>query len=106
YSFSPATQTDRFFVYGTNGFTDNEFHSVDPFANSFQAGMGYLIRMPHQIQGANASAYASGNYNFSFEGVFTGVPNNGTVTVPLSNSSGRYTLVGNPYPSPINVHAF
>lgn len=106
YSFSPATQHTRFYVYGTNGFTDNEFHSVDPFSNSFQPGIGYLIRMPQQIEGENASAYASGSYNFSFEGVFTGVPNNGPVSVPLSNSSGRYTLVGNPYPSPINIHAF
>src|SRR5690606_30219059 len=45
-------------------------------------------------------------HSFSFEGIFRGVPNNGTITTPLNTSGNRFSLVGNPYPSPINVHAF
>ena len=35
-----------------------------------------------------------------------GVPNNGTITVPMETALNGYNLVGNPYPSPINVHDF
>jgi len=36
---------------------------------------------------------------------FTGVPNNGTQTFALSNGGNRYNLVGNPYPSDLNLDA-
>jgi hypothetical protein len=104
--FSPATMSNRFYNYGVTASQGDAYVSVDPFANSFQAGKGYLIRMPNEIEGTNAAAYTAGTYSFSFEGVFTGVPNNGIVEVPLANTSNRFNFVGNPYPSPINIQDF
>jgi hypothetical protein len=39
------------------------------------------------------------------EAVFTGVPNNGLVTVPIG-ASGTSNLVGNPYPSALDANLF
>jgi hypothetical protein len=41
-------------------------------------------------------------------GSFTGVPNNGTKTIALTNVSAtqQYNAVGNPYPSPISIAQF
>jgi hypothetical protein len=40
--------------------------------------------------------------------VFTGVPNNGIITITTANdgSGKRFNLVGNPYPSPVNIAQF
>ena len=54
-------------------------------------GKGYSIKTPN----------VSSNHVVTF----TGVPNNGTQTVALSNGGNRYNLVGNPYPSDLNLDA-
>jgi trimeric autotransporter adhesin len=49
---------------------------------------------------------ASASTPTAFAGVFTGVPNNGTIPVALVDGAAtglRYNLVGNPYPSPISI---
>jgi len=105
-SFSPATMANRFYTYST---ATNTYQSVASIATTtFQAGKGYLIRMPNQIEGPLATAYNTGMYRFAFEGVFTGKPTNGDVTVPLSfvDKDHAYNSVGNPYPSPISITDF
>lgn len=106
--FSPATVADRFFDYYYALNTANNqmlegYWPVNPATTSFQPGHSYLIRMPNNNA---APGYNAGTSTLVFAGPFTGVPNNGTIQRPLSTLNFRYTPVGNPYPSPINVRAF
>ncbi len=89
-AFSPLTLSNRFYTY--NPISD-VYSAIAP-SNNFNSAQGYLIRMPN-----NASATVP----TMFQGVFTGVPNNGNYPVTMSNT---YNLVGNPYPSPISMSAF
>jgi predicted outer membrane repeat protein len=93
-AFSPETMIDRFYNYST---TVNLYVAVpSPATTDFAVGSGYLIRMPNTASPSNPTAYP---------GVFTGVPNNGTIPVTLANGGAgmRFNLVGNPYPSPISM---
>lgn len=64
-------------------------------------GKGYIIRAPQSYSVNPASKSI-------FEGIFVGIPNNGTITYPVSgdNTGQRYNLLGNPYPSAINALSF
>jgi hypothetical protein len=89
-AFSPMTLASRFYTYNP---VSDVYAPVDP-SNNFNAAQGYLIRMPNT---------ASTSVREVYPGVFTGVPHNGDYPVTMSNT---YNLVGNPYPSPINMSAF
>ncbi|WP_294818892.1 T9SS sorting signal type C domain-containing protein [uncultured Flavobacterium sp.] len=97
--FSPATMSNRFYTYTT---ATDLFSAIAPTV-PFELGKGYHIRMPNENP---ASGYNSGASPIYFKGIFKGVPNNGDVNIPLSHEGTGFSLVGNPYPSPINVHAF
>ena len=90
--FSPNTFRDpnRFYTY--NG--GNAFAAIAT-TSTFEAGKGYLIRMPNDASTSPES----------FEGVFIGTLNNGTVTVSGLDFD-KYYSVGNPYPSTISANAF
>lgn len=115
FSFSPNTLPNRFYIYNT---ATNQYNTVPGLgpasATTFDAGKGYLIRMPNAgmiddiLTGTTDSAngYNACTTVMTFNGKFTGVPNNGTITVPLNTASTGYNFVGNPYPSPINIPAF
>ncbi|MEI7509240.1 MAG: hypothetical protein WCJ62_07215, partial [Flavobacterium sp.] len=78
-------------------------------------GQGYIVRGPSSFGNTTASTFTS---------TFIGVPNNGTITVPVSrgsytglpyngtngteinNLSDNFNLVGNPYPSSIRASQF
>src|SRR5690606_18670097 len=64
----------------------------------FQTGKGYLIRTPN-----NHPTFA-----WIWNGQFRGVPHNGDYTVTMADhgEGKRFNLVGNPYPSPIDIDAF
>ncbi|MFL9845926.1 PKD domain-containing protein [Flavobacterium rhizosphaerae] len=105
-SFSPLTLSTRFYTYGT---ATETYEYVDPLANTFQPGVGYLIRMPNRLESTsnpNFFNYNAIQYAYAFEGHFTGVPNNGDVSVSVSTANLRFNGIGNPYPSPINVEDF
>ncbi|WP_188618677.1 beta strand repeat-containing protein, partial [Cloacibacterium rupense] len=70
-TFSPGTHPSRYYTYNesTDGFT-----YIDPYSNSFSAGIGYAIRA-YNTYDANTKS--------PFLGSFYGVPNNGTVSVNL-----------------------
>ena len=105
-SFSPATSSNRFYEYNyttdSNG-TVSEMYSNVNAATNFETAKSYLIRMPNAD---NATGYNSGTTAVIFEGAFTGVANNGTITKTLATQGNRYTAVGNPYASAINVQDF
>lgn len=92
-AFSPATLSNRFNVYNpvTNAF--------EPLANPeltfFNSGVGYLIRVPNTHPVTTPTTWL---------GAFTGVPNNGTFTIPVTTNT--YNAIGNPYPSPIDADQF
>ena len=97
---SPETLDERFYNYNE---TTNLYNAVTtpnlPSATEFEKGTGYLIRMPNTADPLSPIAYP---------GVFTGVPNNGTVTkaVTYLDVTHGYNMIGNPYPSTIDANAF
>lgn len=95
--FSPQTLSNRFYIYNT---IDDVYSAIaDPSTTYFQPGKGYLIRVPNNFPENAPTKYT---------GVFEGVPNNGTIRIPLQYATvtNSYNMVGNPYPSPINIHDF
>lgn len=94
-AFSPLTVATRFYVYNS---ATNVYSAVTPSATSFQLGKGYLIRMPDNHPTTPTK----------WDGVFTGVPNNGLVNFSAYNGGAgfRYNGVGNPYPSPVDMSSF
>lgn len=96
-AFSPLTLANRFYNYDSN----TNFYTVvpSPATTSFEAAKGVLIRVANTHSATQPQSWA---------GTFTGVPNSGTYSIPLANfgPGKRFTLVGNPYPSPIDPEAF
>jgi hypothetical protein len=106
--FSPLTSqspTSRFYIYDNTQGATGLYSSVSP-TTPFATGTGYLIRMPNEDPAilGTSSDYYLGTSTLTYNGVFTGVPNNGDVT--LNVTSGTYNAVGNPYPSTINADLF
>lgn len=107
-AFSPNTVADRFYEYkydfntNTNQNFEGYYH-VDAATTNFVPAKSFLIRMPNND---SAAGYNTGTGQLVFPGNFTGVPNNGAYQRALSVQGDRYTAIGNPYPSPINVQAF
>jgi uncharacterized repeat protein (TIGR02543 family) len=106
-NFSPNTAPGRFYEYkfdvdSATGGSREAYFVVDP-STVFAPAKSYLVRMP------NASAvegYNTGDTAIPFNANFIGTPNNGTINIALSTLGNRYTAVGNPYASPINVSDF
>lgn len=86
-AFSPQTLSNRFYTYNSS---TNLYNTVDPNITDFTTGYGYLIRMPNNHPTTPTP----------WSGEFTGVPNNGEITIPVPTYS--YIAIGNPYPSPID----
>jgi len=105
-AFSPNTLSPRFYVYDETSTTGNTttnngtyvtvLNASNESTYNFISGKGYLIRTP------NNHPTTPTVYN----GVFSGVPNNGNYSFTLSNALNGYNLVGNPYPSSIDLNAF
>jgi hypothetical protein len=107
-NFSPLTSQspNRFYIYDKSLGTAGLFASIAP-TNTFSKGIGYLIRMPNENPAilGTSSAYYLGNSAIIYTGIFTGIPNNGTITLNSLTPSTFYA-VGNPYPSTISADAF
>ena len=96
-AFSPQTLTNRFYTYNS---ATNLYNTVDPSTTNFAQGKGYLIRMPNNHPVSTPTIWS---------GTFEGAPNNGNISVSLTTSvdeEKRFNIVGNPYPSPINMASF
>lgn len=94
--FSPLTLPNRFYTYNT---VTNIYNTVVAASTTFAAAKGYLIRTPDNHPSTVATIY---------NGMFTGTPNNGTVSIALAydGAAKAYNAIGNPYPSPISVKEF
>jgi len=86
--------------------TNSLFYSFSPSINNWvwqasttnmSAGVGYLGRAPSGL-----------NYTTPqiVETSFSGVPNNGLITTPIIKGTSIYNLIGNPYPSAIDIDLF
>jgi hypothetical protein len=103
---SPVTRTPAFTLYnlspGTLGDKYYKFSPVNGWviiyngAAEMEKGVGYIIRAPQYFD-----ITAPAVYNASF----IGVPNNGTITIPLV-AAEKSNLLGNPYPSAIYADDF
>ncbi len=100
FGFSPVTVANRFYTYTSATNLYSSIPDLGPESETaFAKGHGYLIRV-------------SNNHPETpevWEGEFEGLPNSGTVSVPMYTSNDpafRYTLVGNPYPSAISIEKF
>lgn len=102
-NFSPATLTNRFYIYnpvlGNNGNYEAIYPAQNESTYNFAQAKGYLIRVPDNHVSYVNSSIPGVVYN----GVFVGVPYNGTFSFPLSNVNNGFNLVGNPYPSAISI---
>lgn len=95
---SPVASQNLSTIYGT-GITPQfitEYNTAtDNFVNAASAisafGKGYSIKTPAGSIGTIT---------------FTGVPNNGSQTYTLATTGNRFNLVGNPYPSNLNLDTF
>jgi hypothetical protein len=95
--FSPLTVNTRFYRYNE---ATNLYNAVDALNTTFGAGntgKGYLIRMPDNHPSA-ATVWTSGK--------FIGTPANGTIAVPVSTTASGFNLIGNPYPSQLDINQF
>jgi hypothetical protein len=110
FNFSQLTSASspiRFYTYDP---TNNVYVTINPLTNSFAKGAGYLIRMPN-VNPADQSLttpYYLGTPTtglLTYNGVFTGTLNNGTITLN-SLTPSKYYSVGNPYPSTISADLF
>jgi hypothetical protein len=89
---------NRFYTYNP---TSNLYANVAP-TSTFDTGKGYLIRMPKSDATTN---YNEGTAPLTYNGEFTGIPNNGTLTLS-GLTADKFYSVGNPYPSTISANAF
>lgn len=97
FNFSPNTLTNRFYVYDTAA---NKYVTTNLSSNTiFIPGKGYSVRAPNNW---SSQLPATLKYN----GIFTGVPNNGTISTAVVADGMGFNLVGNPYPSPIDAATF
>ncbi|WP_297333239.1 T9SS sorting signal type C domain-containing protein [Flavobacterium sp.] len=97
--FSPMTVPTRFYSYSENL---DIYTGLNPAVTDFEPGYGYLIRMPNN----HPPFVSSETPGVQWAGNFTGTLNNGEITVPVANTANGFNMVGNPYPSPINIHDF
>lgn len=99
-TFSPLTSQSPSRFYNYDSATNLYSAIASPTTTNFTAGAGCLIRMPNTAATAPTTE--------TFNGQFTGVPNNGDIPFTLVDGGAglRYNLVGNPYPSPITMSVF
>src|SRR5690606_29882183 len=96
-AFSPQTLWYRIYTYTPAADPANDQWSQvfdtssDPDQN-FEQGIGYLFRAPNDFV----------TTPYTYNGEFTGVPNNGEVTVNFT-TTGKFQGLGNPYPSSIST---
>ena len=90
---SPLTLSDKYFTF-------------DPSINNWvglnsntlmNPGKGYVIRAPNNYSTTVPTV---------FNGLFYGIPNNGTISTPIVVGAGDVNLIGNPYPSALNINLF
>ncbi|MFN7014987.1 MAG: hypothetical protein ACK4ON_12035, partial [Bacteroidia bacterium] len=85
---------------------DSYFYSFNPSINNYvyqtagttmALGVGYLSRAPENL------VY---NPTQILQSTFVGTPNNGIISTPIVKSTATNNMIGNPYPSAIDIDLF
>jgi hypothetical protein len=90
---SPLTQYDKYYSFSP---AINNWIS-ETSTNLMIAGKGYIIRAPNTHDAVTPSI---------FNGQFFGTPNNGVISTPIVIGAADVNLIGNPYPSALNIDTF
>ena len=103
---SPDTLWDKYWKWQPS-INDGHGNWIQiPTSTIMNPTMGYIVRAPQTYS-------TSPTVKEVYTAVFEGIPNNGSISVPVTkgNMSGitdndKWNLIGNPYPSAISVSAF
>ena len=91
---SPLTLSDKYFYFDPS----NIYGWIAAPGNTLMnPGKGYIIRAPQNFDPVATTV---------FNGQFFGIPNNGVISTPILVSTYDINLIGNPYPSALNINAF
>jgi hypothetical protein len=93
---SPLTLSDKYYSFSP---TINNWVSIAGGAQMMTPSKGYIVRAP---QGWSLTNPTSGVYNATF----VGTANNGIIPIALTKSASSMNLIGNPYPSAIDIDQF
>ena len=95
---SPLSPANLFLQF--NAPTNSWQYISSPSTMIMVAGKGYICRAPSWYPvgfPGTAQAYTAS---------FIGVPNTGTITIPITGGASQFNLLGNPYPSALSADAF
>ncbi|MGK4569303.1 T9SS sorting signal type C domain-containing protein [Flavobacterium sp. 3HN19-14] len=94
--FPTATGASRFYTY--DEVSAAYVVIAEPLGMNFAEAKGYMLRAPNNFSTAPQT----------FNGVFTGVPNNGNSSQPItfSGAGKGYNMLANPYPSTLSADLF
>src|SRR5690606_9565438 len=92
---NPVTLSSRWlYLYRNNpANTINDWYRISP-SDNVPVGLGYTMK------GSGVGHYINDDQNYTF----VGKPNNGSFSVPIT--ANYEALVGNPYPSAMDVYQF
>lgn len=89
---SPNTLSDKYFSFDAS--VGN--WAMVPATTTMLSGKGYIVRSPNDFDITTPAVYNA---------VFVGVPNNGIINTPIVGANS-FNLIGNPYPSALNINTF
>lgn len=94
YNLSPGTLADKYYSFSP---VIGNWVTHLSGAQVMEEGKGYIVRAPQSFDITTPATYA---------GAFVGTPNNGLVQTPIVIGNSDMNLLGNPYPSAIDMNAF
>lgn len=98
FSVSPLSPFGLFLQFDAP--TNSWQYIANPASTIMLPGKGYIFRAPTTFPvGAPVAPQV-------FLANFIGVPNTGTITLPVSGVASQFNLLGNPYPSALSADAF
>lgn len=95
---SPQTPFSLFYEYNSG---INNWQYINP-TNTMIPAKGYIFRAPNDYPPGLPDLTPAQPYTAPF----SGVPNNGTITLPVVGGANQLNLLGNPYPSALSADAF
>ncbi|MEC4005921.1 GEVED domain-containing protein [Flavobacterium sp. SUN052] len=90
---SPLTLSDKYFSFNPS---INNWVTL-PGNSLMNPGKGYIIRAPNNFDPVTPAV---------FNAQFYGIPNNGVISTPIVIGLADVNLIGNPYPSALNINLF
>lgn len=98
-AFSPLTVASRFYSYNEQ---DDSFSTIPNISGtSMVPGKGYVIRAPDNFSATSTQTFVG---TYAQTGTFTARPNNGIISVGVTKAGPGKNLLGNPYPSNIELN--